>query len=104
MALEIQSARIGLLPVPVDEIVDDLVKNLNASGWRTQWKNTGKQDVLVVDLDSAEESTEGRARPILESIELGRQLLRITGRRSTDIAAPPAAGRISSTADEPDAR
>ena len=24
---------------------------LNSSGWRMQWKNTGKQDALVVDLD-----------------------------------------------------
>ncbi|HEY2252070.1 MAG TPA: hypothetical protein VGH74_13450 [Planctomycetaceae bacterium] len=104
LALEIQSARLGLIPVPVEEIVDDLVKNLSSSGWRTQWKNTGKQDVLVVDLDSVEDSAGGRDHAILESVELGPKLLRISGRRSTEIAAPAAADRISSAAAEPDAR
>lgn len=104
LALEIQSARIGLIPVPVDEIVGDLVKNLNSSGWRMQWKNTGKQDVLVVDLDSAEDSANGGERPVLESVELRPKLLRLSGRRSTEIAAPPAADRRSSAVDKPDAR
>ena len=104
LALEIQSARIGLIPVPVDEIVGDLVKNLNSSGWRMQWKNSGKQDVLVVDLDSAKDSADDGERPVLESVELGPKMLRISGRRSAEIAAPQAVGRISSAADEPDAR
>ena len=103
LALEIQSARIGLIPVPVDEIVGDLVKNLNSSGWRMQWKNTGKQDVLVVDLDSAVDTTGGSERPVLESVELGSKFLRISGRRTAEVAAHPAGG-ISSDADEPDAR
>ena len=103
LALEIQSARIGLIPVPVDEIVGDLIKNLNSSGWRLQWKNSGRQDVLVVDLESTEDSTGGSERPVLESVSLLPKLLRISGRRSTEPAAP-AAGRISSSADEPDAR
>lgn len=104
LAFEIQSARLGLIPVPVDEIVDGLVKNLSGSGWRTQWRNTGKQDVLVVDLDSAEESAGSREHPVLETVEVGPRLLRLTGRRSTETAVAPAAGRISSTSDDADAR
>ena len=104
LALEIQSARIGLIPVPVDEIVGDLVKNLNSSGWRMQWKNTGNQDALVVDLDAAKGASSGAPHPILEAVELSAKVLRISGRRATEIAAPLAADRISTLADEPDAR
>ena len=104
LALEIQSARIGLIPVPVDEIIGDLIKNLNSSGWRTQWRNSAKQDVLVVDLDSAEDLSAGQERPVLEAVELGPKVLRIAGRRSAEIATSPVAGRMSGAAHDPDAR
>jgi hypothetical protein len=104
LALEVQTARIGLIPVPVDEIIGDLVKNLNSSGWRMQWQNSGKQDVLIVDLDSAEDSSAGQERPVLEAVELGPKVLRISGRRSAEIAASPVAGRMSGVASDPDAR
>ncbi len=103
LALDIQSARIGLIPVPVEEIAGDLVKSVNGSGWRMQWKNAGKHDMLVVDLDSTDGPSEGE-RPVLEAVELKSKLLRIIGRRSTEIAAPPAADRISSADEESDSR
>ncbi len=86
LALEIDSARVGLVPVPVDEILGDLVKNMNAAGWRMEWKSTGKQDVLVVDLDGADLPLDGGERPVLESVDLGPKSLRISGRRSSEIA------------------
>jgi hypothetical protein len=104
LALEIQSARIGLIPVPVDEIVGGLMSNLNGSGWRMLWKNTGSQDVLVVDIDSADVLGSSGERPVLETVEVASKVLRIAGRRSTEIAAPSAAGRISSATNEADAR
>lgn len=88
LALEIQSARVGLIPVPVDEILGDFVAGLNRAGWRIEWKNSGQQDVLVVDLDD-EISSESGPRPALETVELDAQRLRISGRRSSETAGAP---------------
>ncbi|MBI3862730.1 MAG: hypothetical protein HY290_12640 [Planctomycetia bacterium] len=96
LALEIESTRIGLIPVPVEEIVGDLVKKLANSGWRLEWKTSGKRDVLVVSFDSDDISSEGE-RAVLESVELEPKLLRISGRRSTESAALSRAGSETGT-------
>jgi len=84
LALEFQSVRIGLIPVPVDEILGDFVTQMNAGGWRMQWQTNGKKDVLVLDLaDDLVLDREGE-RPILEAVDLESRLLRITGRRSSE--------------------
>jgi len=88
LALEIQSARIGLMPVPVDEIFGDFVKEMNNAGWRIEWKNNGRQDVLVVILDG-NYSPDGGRRPVLEAVSLESGLLRISGRRMADAAGAP---------------
>lgn len=86
LALEIESARIGLVPVPADEILGDFVSNMNAAGWRMEWKSNGPRDVLVIDLDGVDLPLEGGERPVLESVDLGPRSLRISGRRSAEIA------------------
>jgi hypothetical protein len=80
LAFDIESARVGLVPVPVEEIIGDLVKKLTVGGWRLEWKSSGKRDVLVVSFDPDDISEDGH-RAVLESIELEPNLLRISGRR-----------------------
>lgn len=87
LALEIQSLRIGLVPVPVDEVLGEFVRNMNRAGWHMQWKNSGKKDVLVVDLDEGDLS-ETPDRPVLELVELESEHLQISGRRRADSEAP----------------
>lgn len=82
LALDIESARVGLVPVPVEEIIGDLVQKLAIAGWRLDWKTSGKRDVLVVSLDADDVSEDGQ-RAVLESIELEPKLLRISGHRSS---------------------
>jgi hypothetical protein len=90
LALEIQSARVGLIPVPVDELLGDFVKHMNTAGLRIQWKNSGKQDVLVVEFDDDFSPSGGSGdHAVLEAVELEPKLLRISGRRSTDSADSP---------------
>jgi hypothetical protein len=92
LALEIQSLKIGLVPVPVDEVLGQFVKNMNGAGWRMQWKNSGKKDVLVVDLDEGDVS-ENRIRPVLEVVELEPNHLQIAGRRTSPTDTPRVADR-----------
>jgi hypothetical protein len=88
LALEFQSARVGLVPVPVDELLGDFIKDLNDSGWRLQWKNHGRHDVLVVTLDK-DFSPERGEHPVLDAVEIGPKLLRIAGRRTSETADAP---------------
>src|SRR5262245_28363103 len=90
LAIEIQSARIGLLPVPVDELLGDFVKHMNTAGLRMQWKNSGKQDVLVVEFDDDFSAGVGTTEhAVLEAVELEPKLLRISGRRSSAAVDSP---------------
>lgn len=81
LALEIESMRVGLVPVPVDELIGDLVNGLKNAGWRLEWKTSGKSEVLVVSLDPDEIASAGE-RAVLESVELEPKRLRISGRRA----------------------
>jgi hypothetical protein len=90
LALEIQSARVGLIPVPVDELLGDFVKHMNTTGLRIQWKNSGKQDVLVVEFDDDfSPSGDSADHAVLEAVDLEPKLLRILGRRSSAAADSP---------------
>jgi hypothetical protein len=89
LALEIHSVRIGLIPIPVEEMLGDFVNQMNSAGWRMRWKNSGKQDVLVVDLDDDLSSGGSDERPVLEAVDLEPKLLRISGRRSSEAADNP---------------
>lgn len=84
LALEIESARIGLVPIPVDELLGEFVSKMKSSGWQLHWKNTGEHDVLVIDLDDDLAPESSAQRPFLEAIELEPGLLRISGRRMID--------------------
>src|SRR5207248_3288817 len=42
LALDVESTRVGLVPIPIDEIIGDLVNRLTETGWRLEWKNSGK--------------------------------------------------------------
>jgi hypothetical protein len=52
-----------------------------------QWKNSGKKDVLVVDLDEGD-LAENRDRPVLEVVELEPNHLQISGRRTSAADTP----------------
>jgi hypothetical protein len=95
LALEIQSTRIGLIPVPADELVNGLVAGLNAAGWTTRWKNAGKREILIIDLASPEAVSHSGPHPVFETVELEPQLLRLTGQRAAQGAEPAEPGRLT---------
>jgi hypothetical protein len=81
LAFDLKSARAGIIPIPVDNILDDLVKKLDSIGWRAEWKRSNNRDVLVVNIDSENLSEEG-PRAVLEAVEIAPGRLRISGRRA----------------------
>jgi hypothetical protein len=88
LALAFESVRIGLVPLPVDELLGDFVKSMNAAGCRTQWRNSGKQDVLIVEFDDLTPGSSGE-RPVLEAVDVEPRLLRISGRRAPEHLEAP---------------
>lgn len=81
LALEIQSLRAGLVPIPPDDALSQLLQDMRKLGWRVQWQRSSKGDVLLVDLRQDDSS-----QPTVESIEVRPKALRISGTGTARIA------------------
>ena len=77
VALEVESCRAGLVPIPLDNILQPVVRQLARAGWYAEWRESNGNDVLVVNLDRGRSN-----QPVLESIDVAEGQLRVTGRRS----------------------
>lgn len=76
LALEVQSVKVGLIPYPLDDLLEDISVQLAAEGIRSEWRQMDGNDVLVVHLDRGD-----RERlPVLEAIEVGDGEIRVSGR------------------------
>jgi hypothetical protein len=51
LAIEIESIRLGNLPVPVDELFEEFVNRARKRKWDLRWNQSGGHDVLLVRLD-----------------------------------------------------
>ena len=78
LALDLQTTRLGLIPVPIDDLIGLLVKELKSQGTQVEWRNSEGNDVLVVNLSPKELGDDANISSI-ESIELTPGVLRITG-------------------------
>ena len=76
LALEVQSVKVGLIPYPLDDLLEDISVQLASEGVRSEWREMDGNDVLVVHLDRGES---GKS-PVLEAIEVAEGEIRISGR------------------------
>ncbi len=76
LAVEVQSVRAGLIPIPLDDILAEISAELEGIGWRLHWKQLRGNDVLVVNL-----SRESGDQPVLESVHVSSKVLTISGSR-----------------------
>ncbi|QDT40963.1 hypothetical protein Pan241w_10220 [Gimesia alba] len=51
LVLELDKARAGLLPIPIDDAITDLIQEARADGWYIEWSQMNGNDVLIVYLD-----------------------------------------------------
>lgn len=94
LAFEIESVRAGLLPIPLEEVFDQVARRLERSGWQVEWTQSDGNDVLVFQLNQA-----GPNQPVLEQVEVLDKAVRVSGRREqaddTSTRQPPrVAGRV----------
>lgn len=51
LALEIESIAAGILPLPVDQLLEEVVRRAERDGWKIGWREVGGHDVLLINLD-----------------------------------------------------
>ncbi|MEX0704687.1 MAG: hypothetical protein WD069_21485 [Planctomycetales bacterium] len=91
LAVEVRSVRAGLIPIPLDQVVDEVTQQFESNGWRVEWKQIDGNDVMLVHLDRGLHD-----QPVLERIDLADGSVRISGsRRTGGSSAPPQPFRIS---------
>ena len=76
LALEIQSVRVGLVPYPLEEALEDVVHRLEANGWLIDWHQANGNEVLIVHLDHGQKPD----GPVLENLEVVEGAVRLSGR------------------------
>ncbi|MBW3540807.1 MAG: hypothetical protein KY476_11090 [Planctomycetes bacterium] len=95
LAVEIETVRAGLLPVPLDEVFDELTRRIQRAGHEVAWHQADGHDVAVIHLNPRELKSS-----VLEAVEFVEGAVKMTGRRDSDetgtrqakLAAQSAAG------------
>ncbi|MEX0718694.1 MAG: hypothetical protein WD066_19020 [Planctomycetaceae bacterium] len=92
LAIEVRSVKAGLIPIPLDQVIEEVTRRIQSSGWRVEWKEVGGNDVLLVHLDRG-----ASEQPVLERIDLAAGSVRISGtRKAGGSSGTPQPFRISS--------
>ncbi|MGE3315552.1 MAG: hypothetical protein AB7O26_10590 [Planctomycetaceae bacterium] len=76
LAFEIQSIRAGLIPIPLESIIQDLSKQFEVEGYRVEWSEANGNDVVILHLTKS-----GDDQPVLESVKVVKGSITVAGRR-----------------------
>lgn len=98
LAVEIESVRAGLVPIPLDHLLHEISERFETEGWHMEWRRHASNDVVVLYFDSV-----APGDPVLEAIEIGNGWARIAGSRLPDRDDPDSQETKGSSADEPPA-
>jgi len=74
LALEITGVKAGTLPIPLDNVLKKIERQFQSRGWRVQWRQTGGNDVLVVDFGPGD-----KKRSVLKSVQVADGKVRVSG-------------------------
>lgn len=75
LVLELEQARAGMLPIPIDEAIADLIREARNEGWHIEWGQTNGNDALIVHLDRGKSEV-----PDLTALAVEPGLFRIAGK------------------------
>ncbi len=85
LAIQVDVAHAGWLPIPINVALDEVVKHVQDDRWRFEWDPNSEANVLLVSFDSQEVD-----QGVLQSLELAPGVVRIRGSRGTDQPDSPA--------------
>ncbi len=74
LAIEIQSIRAGIVPIPLEDMLHELTKEMVAAGWDVSWNHSHGNDVVVINLNRQKSKT-----PVVDSLTLEEGQLQIRG-------------------------
>lgn len=95
LAIQINSIRAGSVPVPLEEILEELRQRVETNGWRTEWRTNDGHDVVIVHLSSGKSD-----EPVLDAIVVSDRKLRVSGhRKGTTAELPTGRDALNQTAE-----
>jgi hypothetical protein len=85
LAVEIESIHAGIVPIPLEDMLHQLSKQLTRSGWDITWNHANGHDVAIINLNKPNSAKSG----VLEQVSVAEGEVRIRGRRK-DFQPSPA--------------
>lgn len=76
LALEVRSVKAGLLPIPTEEVLKNMAKEVRAEGFRMELIRSEGSETILVHFDHEKPGT-----PVLETVEVGDGNVRVAGSR-----------------------
>lgn len=75
LALEIQSIKAGLVPIPLDRVFKEIGSEIESRGWKVAWRQSNGNDVMVIDFGDQK-----KKRSQLESIKVLDGRIQVAGK------------------------
>jgi hypothetical protein len=91
LAIEVESVKAGVVPIPLQDVIDEVTDTFKTEGWHVEWQQADGNDVLIVHLDSGGIEDQ----PTLERIDVVEGAVRIFGRRSSSSTGTDSPMRMS---------
>lgn len=86
LAIKVLSVSLGLVPLPIDQVLDqiggNLQKTVTDAGGRMEWRQMEGSDVLVIHLNDQAD------KPVLQAVRLAKGTLEISGSRNEGQKTP----------------
>lgn len=94
LAIEIESIRAGIVPIPLEEMLHQLTQKLVDEGWEVKWNHANGHDVAIINLNKDRDPK----TPVLESLTVAEGEVRIHGHRKGYTSPPAEANNTPKTA------
>lgn len=75
LALEIESIKAGLIPIPLDRVFQDIEREFETRGWKVTWRQANGHDVMVIDFGQRKKD-----KSVLESIKVFDGRIQVSGK------------------------
>lgn len=87
LAIQVESIQAGIIPMPLDEVLQKLTAHVERSGWRIEWRRSDSHNVAVVHL-SRDKSDEA----VVDAIAVVDGAIRFSGTGPDEPAQSHVAG------------
>lgn len=93
LAIEIETIRAGIVPVPLEDVLHDLTGQLVEAGWDVTWSHANGHDVAIINLNKNKADS-----PVLESLAVVEGEVHIRGRKKNAPRQDPEINQAPRTA------